>query len=406
MLCLIHIILGVPFAYCYGTFWHCDYSRTAPVLLIHTSIECWATLNTAMAIVSLLGFVLLLVITGLSALILADINPTSSGICTTFSPVFPAICMVGNVSFAFFQQAIPPYIYYAVPSIYLLKNLGLCVCVWKTFPFFRRIENSVVFGVFLGGCFWAAMSIVSLAANPKKDDTLGLIFMGSAIGSFLLLGLVGFVTVEVKTRFLVRKVQQAIENGENPPCPSLQYFLQWSMRSPKVKDIITGALNMSSTEKQELSFESLITASVYLYYFYQDARSTAIMIFNRASSLLDDQYIFQRLDIHLRRKEIISFNNDDLAQVGEYLNNVLSQQENIMLLQKQFWKTALSQDINKATLIDISSQITKHIGSCVTTLANLNSRKKDRTIIRTYARFLEDFLLEKEYAEELYEVCI
>jgi len=128
------------------------------------------------------------------------------------------------------------------------------------------------------------------------------------------------------------------------------------------------------------------------------------MIMGKVFELEEEQNIIDRFEVSLRRKEMSSHLDDDAVEIGAYLSKILSHEEDILLLHKTFWKSALSQDMSTSTLIDITEQIASKTSLCATMLSNLNARKKDKTILRTYANFMETFLMEKEYAEELYEV--
>ncbi|EFC44624.1 predicted protein [Naegleria gruberi] len=357
-MCVIHLVFSVPMMYCYGVFWHCDY--TTLKLFAFSEVECWSPSNSGLASISMLGALMTFIITLISSLVLVDINPASKGIFVSFTPFFFASLVASNTLFAFLQQAIPPYIYYAVPSLFIVKQLLLCVALVQRYPFFRRVENSVMFGVLVGSGMWAVANLVVFSVNsnvPSIDlETSGLAIMG--VGFLLpITGIVlGFVGIEIATRVIVSKVKHDLDNLMSSPQGELEemkyshLFIQWAMKDHSLAEYVRYLINEVSSTKVDLSFIDLITSACYMHYLVEDFQTSALLLLKRSEEMFDSVWFIDRLELQIRKREITSHIHAESAEVSEYLTKVVAKQDTILILQRSFWKIVLSEEISELAM--------------------------------------------------------
>ncbi|EFC36024.1 predicted protein, partial [Naegleria gruberi] len=410
LLSTLHVLFAVPMMYCYGRFLHCDYTSMT-LSGFEQSHACWSSLNIGMIVISVIGALTTLFTSIISSLIMVDINPMSRGVFISFSPFFSTMWISSNIGFAFVQQVIPPSLYYVPPLLLILKNLSLCVLQCYRLPFMRRVENSVIFGVLVGSILWSAVSLTSFSVmtNSKNIDTetVGLIFMGIALSIFILGFICGFASLEIVSRLMQTYVKKNIEanllDGElflDRGIKYMDYFIIWSMKDSSHSDYAELLIKTVSSSKIDVSFQDRLIAIVYTYYLIENSEASSILLLKKTEELIDTANFIDKMNFMIRKKEITCTN---MSEIGNYLEKVLMKQENILLLKKSFWKTLLSEDSSERALESSIRNISIEIESCNDILQNLVSGKREKSVYRTYARFLEQVLYEKEAADDFYE---
>ena len=251
--------------------------------------------------------------------------------------------------------------------------------------------------------------MTNVSSVQDSKDMYGLILMGIAFIVYLVGFVVGFAVIEFTTKRIVKRVIDLIEDA-NLTDNEIEYqktmylVIQWAMRDRSLTEYVRCLINSFAASKIELRFTDLIVTAIYMHYFIDGFHSSSLMLLKQAEELGNSENMFQRLDLYIQKKHLMEAQNVESAERGEYLFKVYKSQENIMILQKTFWKNVMSDDFSIITVEQLTRKIQLETEYCRTILENLISQKRDKTVYRAYARFMEQFLFEKEIAEEYYEV--
>jgi hypothetical protein len=89
------------------------------------------------------------------------------------------------------------------------------------------------------------------------------------------------------------------------------------------------------------------------------------------------------------------------------LENIKIKEEKIEFLQKVFWKLISAEVLNESKVIECNSDMVSQIEECKILYNNtIATSKSDSLVLRAYGKFLENFLYEKEEAEEFYQKAL
>ncbi|EFC43412.1 adenylate/guanylate cyclase [Naegleria gruberi] len=132
----------------------------------------------------------------------------------------------------------------------------------------------------------------------------------------------------------------------------------------------------------------------------------SMSLLKRASS--QHPNIFQQFKIREKMKQIESFNlksksTSNSFELTSQLDILEKNQNNLLVLHRNFWKEMASERINYSSVEKINRSIYALTTQCRNTLQNLIfNNKNNKTLLRLYGNFLENFEFNSELAQYYY----
>lgn len=453
-------ITVTSFIFCYviGAFFDCNYGssimlpgseRPVQVLARHPTVACYGPLNSVLIALSAIFVVVLLVILLVSTISMTEDNPSSKNVFSTDFIFYYYPFLVTQCLYVILITAIPSTYPVVKPVIYLAFSLLFLVYHLYILPFYRKIENSIFFGFLtarVGGAVGFLVS--SLVATNNTDWELGLGMMGLTLGLIAVFFVVGIVASEIYIGILYNSIRRAIiqvlkssfdlsqlattrtpiereatniyqKFEKEGKLRNFNLFLKFSMKSGKGSisneapvsdvDISLSLIRGVSSQKSANNVDILVTSAIVVAYYLPNFTSVILAggILRKVTKLKKNA--LRKFIVTQRTKEIEFLSGEDLSgknimEIKNIISILEKKQELILLLHKAFWKEMVNESLDISKIENINRKISNLVSSCQSTydilLSNYNNEK---TVIRSYARFIEDYKFDPERAQEMYQ---
>ncbi|EFC47659.1 predicted protein [Naegleria gruberi] len=449
-------LTSLIYTYVFGAFIDCNYGtsvnldgydRPVEVLRRHPTIACSGAVNSTLISVGSIFFMLLLVIQLISVLTMSEDNPSGKNAFATDKVYYLFPFIATQCIYIILVCAIPPTYNYVKPVIYL----ALCILhvpyhLWLL-PYFKRVENTLFFG-FVGARLGGAVGFLvsSLVSTDDSNWTLGLGMMGLTIGLMLVCFVVFVVAAEIYIGILyssirrgviqtikvsvdfsqAQTVRSSIEREasglyqkfeKDGKLRAFNLFLKFSMRSGRKAfgdfqlsdvEIALALIKGVSSQKCANNVDILITSALVVAYFLPNFTSVILAggIVRKVAKLKSNP--LKKYIITQRTKEIEFLSGEDLSgknimEIKNIIGRLEKKQELVLLLHKSFWKEMINESLEITKIETINRKIAELVHSCQSSydilISNYNNEK---SVIRSYARFVEDYKFDPEKAQEMY----
>ncbi|KAF0974668.1 hypothetical protein FDP41_006142 [Naegleria fowleri] len=375
------------------------------------------------------------------AFILMPLSNTSSKIPFIVMDNIPIALNCVSIAFEMMIKfLIPPTHLYVRGVIHSIGALAQLVLFFYSLPFFKRLENSIFIGA-LAGRLGSSIGMIISGCVFNLDSSslifnndLGLAMMGLTLGLLILFFILGIAACEIYTLiFVCRPVRRILETtgvnfddlsrshdsdimsqivgDENDSIRALSLFLQFSVRHESDYRITCSFVKSACHQRLFASPLLLLMAShVISHEWNTDLNSYAL-----ASSLLKRAQkncgnIWKRTIIQEMLREIetqsASYKTHGLNSV-EVKNMILDleqKQEELVTVHRMFFKEFMSDFPNIPKIEQINSRGSELARYCDKMFYHLVTNfRQNKTILRLYAGYLENFKFDKEQAAALYE---
>ncbi|EFC41275.1 predicted protein [Naegleria gruberi] len=415
------------------------------------SVQCYSKTNTILIVMSLIGMMITFVSWSFSVFLL-PINTPNVGIPFVTKDNFilaPTICTIGlELLIMFF---IPPNYMMGRAIVHLILSFINIPLVIYSLPFYHRMMNSLYFGIVCARFGVSIGVLISSLVNVNLLSDLGLGMMGLSIGLGILFFILAFTALEIYTLVVCRQIRNIFKTKisvceitesradlslyniiEREAVPifivceqlslrHLMLFLQFSIgqnvkhHSPDhygvtiVSDPLMAIAFVKSISQQKsfLNTEMLLISSVLVNYIWQDDHRSQFANYLLAKALKHCHQTLKRVLITEKQKEIeITLN--ELTKTNMEVRNTITELEitlaELRIVHKSFWKEMLNDIPNETKLSQINSRASVLTLFCDQNFLNLTkAHSHDKTVIRFYASYLEEFKFDKELSTSLFE---
>ncbi|KAG2370927.1 hypothetical protein C9374_013727 [Naegleria lovaniensis] len=451
-------ITSFIFCYVIGAFFDCNYAssillpgseRPVQVLARHPTVACYGALNSVLIALSAIFLIVLLVILFISAVSMTEDNPSSKNVFSTDFVFYYYPFLITQCLYIILVSAIPSTYPVVKPVIYLALSLLFLVYHLYVLPFFRKIENSIFFGFLtarVGGSIGFLVS--ALVATNNKDWEFGLGMMGLTLGLIVIAFVIGIVASEIYIGILYNSIRSSIINvlkssfelsqlaatktpiereasniyqkfEKEGKLRNFNLFLKFSMKSGKQSisneapvsdvDISLSLIKGVSSQKSANNVDILVTSAIVVAYYLPNFTSVILAggILRKVVKLKKN--MMKKFVVTQRTKEIEFLSGEDLSgknimEIKNIISILEKKQELILLLHKAFWKEMVNESLDIVKIENINRKISNLVSSCQSTYDILLSNySNEKTVIRSYARFIEDYKFDPEKAQEMYQ---
>ncbi|KAG2373363.1 hypothetical protein C9374_012229 [Naegleria lovaniensis] len=410
-------MISLPAMYVMLSFWRCDYSHTVTlgeettyVLKKFPSTACWSATNGAMAAVSIIFIVLQTLMTTFAMLIFSNTSISSKSFFTVDTMILNVSIQGLNHIFLLASQLIPDMYYYIRPIFYMVTSLCLfLILVWQT-PFVYRYINSFYGGLFIGQVGIGIGSLVATLTNNSDAWDVGLGLSSGPIGGLILGFTIGFIGVDIYTHILKRKgkklIEGVMESRNLGDISERDYFfvgrfVKFSMKSnDKDQATCNSFVRLLVNYKDPVPTETLITTALFMKYVLENQSTTFVLMLFKKAERQNNNFL-TRFNIFLRYREIerVTSTGRNNFEIDHILDGILKSSSLLRHLQVRFWKHISSGQ----EIINTVMQMEEITRECEQIFKNLMfNHRENKTVLRAYASFLEEFLFEPIMAEELY----
>ncbi|EFC49455.1 predicted protein [Naegleria gruberi] len=405
---------------------------------------CYSVENIAFIVIGFVGHFLLVGSVFYAHLAIANMHPHNMAPLRMESS-FSISCLMSFNSFELLcMYVIPPQYAYIRSITHLIISIGWIIIFFNQLPFFKRVENSIYLGV--GGAKIGAStgSLISAAANSTNSWPFGLGMMGMTLALITIGFLVGLIVGELYTRIVLRMVEKLIHNiilekqssetvnisldraierdaltiyqemDESNLLRQLGLFLRFSIVNTKTNSInpeinmplsfVKGIANQKSFSESGL----LISSALIIAYDWNDENSLifATLLLKKAAkhaNILQKVVVSERItEIEIDATE--SKNGKNMVEVKHILERMTRYQEELKALHRLFWKELMNEIPNMQKVEQTNRRIAYLTDICHVTYLNVMSNySKEKTVLRSYASFLDAYLFDKELAQELFQ---
>ena len=412
------IIISLPSTYgMSSSFWDCDYSQTETIsgkvtftLKRFPTIECWGATNGAMAALSIIAMVVQIFFTTFAVFIFCDTSISSKSMFAMENSLFLAVIVSTNQIFLIVSQVTPSMVYYLRPVYFIVVSLiSVGVLIWQT-PFLYRSMNSVYAGITTGRIGVAAGSLVATLINKEDEWQVGLGITFGPVAGFIIFFFIGFIGVEIYTRVLKsrgRKLLEGLMESRNIAIlidKDYYYITQFIRHSTKAnekeKTLGKSFSRMVVNYKDAIPSETLLAIALFMKYVLEDNSTTFIlMLLKKAEKQRNDFLTRFKLFLRFREIERATSTGRNNFELDHILEGIQKKTDLLKHLQVRFWKNVASgQD-----LYSVTKQMEETSTECYQTFGNLMvNHHNNKTVLRAYASYLEEFAFEPLFAEELY----
>ncbi|KAG2379273.1 hypothetical protein C9374_007412 [Naegleria lovaniensis] len=400
--------------------------------------ECFGTQNMALYILVIIFTCAYVLLATLATFVVPNSHPRNSTPMIFDSLLFQPLIIVGNIISILFHYLIPPEFAYARSIIHTVVSICTIVFVFKSVPMMRRFENTIVSGVVFARLGTSIGGLISFFVNPTNEKDLGIGMSMMTIGMVVLFSLIGALSMELYTRFVinfVRKKYMILHEGssgtvekeasalysqvqEDHNFKKLTLFIKFTMSRVGAKlddedhDLAQciAFVRSASSSKTFTDFNLIILSSLLIAYVLHgdpNAHVFAQALLKRAMKRRPN--IYNRYIIGQKLKEIEVFISDETKTSGNTieLKTVLAKIQKSMLeltaLHRHFWKEMTSEVIDMIKVEKIIIRCASLTGECDKIFSHLLAMNyNDKTVLRQYAQYVEAFKFNKELANEYY----
>ncbi|KAL9657039.1 hypothetical protein ABK040_014587 [Willaertia magna] len=430
--CIIMALFGPIFTSKILTMWHCSYETGT--LHHFPSVACWGIPNAPWAVVGLVFVITQTIFTCFAVLIFFNLSPLTH--FATIDPYFSMYYVAGNQVCIFIGEIFPDMIEYMRPVTFILISIGFVVVIVERCPFYSRRTNSIYSGIGGMRVGLGIGSLLSLYINPDNNWELGLV----AFFVTLVLGVLFFITglilmyiylmyIEKTTlknceQYMNKKIETEIGEVENIPINFRHLEIATRFKILTYKEPSKDLIYYKLIERLILK-RVLLTTRLYLtssLLSEEENKSQSLRILQKTYKISPN--ILNRLSIDLVRKYVEENTPDGQADIiRRVLNKVKRKQIHIVNLSKSFWK--IFADINGSggdskedkiknlrnykkfhEGIEICQKI-RTISEEITRIYNslMVNYPKSHLIVRSYAEYLDKYLLKTVSAEQYYALA-
>ncbi|KAG2378379.1 hypothetical protein C9374_008522 [Naegleria lovaniensis] len=375
------------------------------------------------------------------AVLLLPLNNTSSKIFFVATDNIPIALNFVSIAFeVMIKFLIPPTYMYVRGVIHMIGSVAQLALFIYTFPFFQRFENSIFIGALLArlgssigmitsGCVFNFTSQVNLV---NSDLELGM--MGLTLGLSITFLLVGIAASEIYTLiFVCRPVRRNlgskelnyedlsryhdsdalahIVGHENDSIRALNLFLQFSVRNENDYHIACPFVKNACHHRVFSSPLLLLTSSHVISHEWNTDASSGVL----ASALLKRAHkncgnIWKRTIIEELLSEIeiettsYKAHGRNSVEVKNMILDLEQKQEELVTIHRMFFKEFMSDFVNIPKIEQINSRASELAKYCDKMFYHLITNfRQNKTVLRVYAGYVENFKFDKEQAAALYE---
>ncbi|EFC38083.1 predicted protein [Naegleria gruberi] len=306
----------------------------------------------------------------------------------------------------------------------------------------RRFENSIVSAVAFGKLGSSIGGIVCSLANNLHGNELGVGLTGMTIVLVLVFALIGYVTMEIYTRYVIKTIKsryltllgegslereaggifQQLEEQENVELLDLygKFVMMSNAKSFRLyrKEIVTstdlqeliGFIRGISTQKTVQHVNLLLTSASLVAYFIPDESNSTVFanaLIKRAVKQHPSTYF--KYKIGQKAKEVEVYASEQLRgaknmiELKSILRNIEKQTTELTSLHRHYFKELMQEMINYKKVEQILHRAAVLTGSLDSIFDNiLRLYYNDKTVLRTYASYMESFKFNREIAQEYY----
>ncbi|EFC49186.1 predicted protein [Naegleria gruberi] len=459
------IVLSAPIIFILTSFVDCDYgynpreslinfvshhangtsiSSTAtltPMLNRFTSMECYSTNNIILMAVTLSFIALYFVLCVLANFLVPNSHPLSFAPMITEGYIFPIGMSLGNCIGILVHFLIPAEYAFVRSIVHLVYGMCMLVVIMKSLPMYRRYENTIVCGVVCARFGTSIGSIISFFVNASNTAEIGIGMWALTTGLAVGLGLVGAVSMDIYTRYViyfiktryilsVRSSDRSLEKEatniyfkleEDGTMYKMMLYMRFVlMRYARTKteeledkyDLVAliSFIRGISSQKCFSDIELLSMAGTLVGYLMVDEMHSSYFaqaLLKRALKQRPD--VYKRFLIHQRLREVELTGADDVKgsrtvlELKSIMLNIQKYITELTSLHRHFWKELMQEIVNyeKAENIVARCSVINHeLDSMFDNILSLYYN--DKTVLRTYASYLENFKFNKELANEYY----
>ncbi|EFC50110.1 predicted protein [Naegleria gruberi] len=384
--------------------------------------------------------------------VIAKFSPKEGSFGSMDNSIFVMVIAFTNQLYWIISNLIPSMYSYIVPIISILVSLLYIVVLFRSLPFFNRWENSLWSGFTFAklGFSISTLILTTLPINYLDDNIFGVSLAGASFGFAILLFVLGCVTMEIYTRLVYRSVKHLFSvylgiddvnnwkiSKEGDPTlfvnnlasvieeerrfRSVNIFIRFAMtkaRNVQRNEQKHGDFNLAmlfvkgaASQKSFTDVNLLLTSSMLIANFVASEDSNAFIYANHLikRALRQHPNILNRYFIQMRLKEleIISSSSNRHAtsnlEMKMLLQKIDAKEQQLAYFHRQFWKELQNEVVSDSKIIGVNQQIEKITAELEVLFGNLMTNfSGDKTALRTYARFLENYLFQKELASDLY----
>ncbi|KAF0977991.1 hypothetical protein FDP41_003313 [Naegleria fowleri] len=208
--------------YLMTSFIDCNYSSSVTfdgfsdpqkVLNRFPSYMCFSSSNIALIVLNFLGIICLILSTVLCSVVLGNTHIRSGTPFIVDNSLFIGSVLVVSEIQITLNAIIPTSLMFVKSIIHILLSFTLFIMLLYLLPYYRRVENSLIGGLCLGKAFICVFPLISFLVNSKNEWEMGLAFVTSSFGMFLIGFLIGFFIVEIYTRVVYKVTRLTIMQG-------------------------------------------------------------------------------------------------------------------------------------------------------------------------------------------------
>ncbi|EFC41734.1 predicted protein [Naegleria gruberi] len=457
-------VLSMIMTFIFTSFIDCDtsalhtisnYDEQIYVLSRFNTTPCVMSGNIVLIVLMIIAFIPMLILNFLSIMISQESEQTKGGYFIGDNNIPMGFLSVANPLQLMLMYVVPQQYAYIRSVIHITITLVFMVLIFYFLPFYRKTENSFVFGV-AGARLGAAIGALITSIVNSDDNsilgiglgaglTLGLIMTGFLVG---MAGLEIYMTViyrKVRGRFMVsirraealssilRRSNDGNADAEKLPLKMLEkeaqlvyqefeednrlkqlnLFFKFSLKSKNRTegDDITDpeiALSLIKGASLQKSFNDsrlLLTCSLIVSYYWKNEVNAQVF----ASSLLKKalkakpNFLYKFL-ISEREKEFEMIDNSNPYELKFFLQRMEKNQSELAALHRAFWKEMTNDIINFDKIEQTNTRASELMSECESTFQNLIAKhRNNKTVLRYYASYVEKFKFNKEFAQELFQ---
>ncbi|EFC50220.1 predicted protein [Naegleria gruberi] len=351
-------------------------------------------------------------------------------------PIMSTVASIGLEIFVIFL--IPQHLIFIRGIIHILSSILQIFLLLKLVPLLKRNFNSVyssaVFGRF-GASIGVFINQLVFVFDPtyNKEKSLGL--MGLTLSLIVVGGILGGIAMEIYTRVVCYKVRKVLRKGiihatsldenrkstsvmekeavaiymEQESLRNLNLFLRFSGENSDDSAMALTFIKLVIANKCVQSPEILLTSALIIAYQWVDENRTSFSSFILKKALRFVENSWTRTLIHERMKEIeidnsTKSNGINQVEVKAMLNDIERKEDELWAVHRMFWKEVLSDLPNEKKISQLNSKATSLTVYCDKLFNHLMTNfKHDKTVLRFYASYLENFKFDKETSSILFE---
>lgn len=459
------LAFSIPSIYVISSFIDCTISTT-PILnrfyqYSNASIACFGSQNIALYAMSIIVIVLFMLCSAFASMIVTNSHPHNTVPFVADHPLFICVMLLYNQSQILIHFVIPSEYSFVRSVVHLVSAFGMCVVLFKSLPFLRRFENSIMFGILVSSCASSIGSLISSLINksvivqlqiPVNEFGIGL--SGLTLVLILIGFLVGTVLLEVYTRFIVQSVRSfVLESGKSDHVYAegnhteqsvldhhqsieksiekeslaiyndfvssknlhkLILFLKFSMKPSFLdREAVVSNINIALSlikgfsQSNQLDTEILLLSSAIIANFLpQEINAVPFAHALLKKAWKKSPSFYQKFLINFKNRELNAMASQDSknsVNAIEVLSHLSKNQEEMKCIHKAIWKELMQETVNYSkieSLILRSASLTHECDQKFKSLLSIS--KSDKTVLRCFANYIEVFKFNKELAQELY----